>query len=330
MKADLPCAVVRDLLPSYVEGLTEAETTAAVKNHLESCESCRKHYEAMAIGTEIPKTEIKEVDYLKMVRKKNLIKVFVAVILAVVLVLGGVGVKLFVIGSPADSDTIIPHVVLPETGNTLTVQFTSLDSASALVDLKMETTDDTLSITARKVLVSPFHQQEQPANAIIDTTDVSTIKAFGKVIWQDGIVVDFHTNRLLTKKTPYVGNASALNQLISNMDLDSSHTLKLHTEEEPYGATLHFTADIEENRRFMVEGNAYVLLALVDNLSEVYWDDPSGYSDSITAEQANAALPALVDAYNSSHGTDLVALASVKDYGADGYHLQILRNILGI
>ena len=43
MKADLPCAVVRDLLPSYVEGLTEAETTAAVKNHLESCESCRKH-----------------------------------------------------------------------------------------------------------------------------------------------------------------------------------------------------------------------------------------------------------------------------------------------
>lgn len=330
MKIDLPCAIVRDLLPSYVEGLTEAETSAAVKNHLEACEGCRKHYASMSAGEPAPKTETKELDYLKMVRKKNMTKVFVAVILAVVLVLGGVGVKLFVIGFPADSDTIVSDVVLPEKGNTLSVQFITLDSASTLVGLRLKTTDDTVSITARKVLVFPLNRSEQPVSVEIDTANISKIEAFGEVIWQDDLIVDFHTNRLLRNKVSYVGDAPALGQLISNMDLDCSHTLELHTTQEPYGATIHFTAAIEENRRFMVEGNAYVLLALVGNLSEVYWDDPSGYSDSLTLEEVDAALPGLVQAYNSSHGTDLVPLTSVKDYGADGYHLQILRNILGI
>ena len=38
----LDCCVVRDLLPSYLEGLTEEETARAVAAHLESCEACRK------------------------------------------------------------------------------------------------------------------------------------------------------------------------------------------------------------------------------------------------------------------------------------------------
>lgn len=329
MKSDLPCAIVRDLLPSYVEGLTEAETTAAVKNHLEHCESCRKRHEAMASGETISEADTKEVDYLKLVRKKNRTKVFLSVLLAAILILGGVGVKLFMIGSPANSNTVISQVVVSETGNNLSVQFTNLDSALTLVRLKQEKSNGTVSITARKVLVSPFHPPKQ-ARMEINTTDLSKIEAFGKVIWQDGLAIDFHTSRLLEHTVPYVGNASALGQLISNMDLDSPHTLELHTAQEPYGVTIHFTAPIEENRRFLVEGNAYVLLALVGNLSEVYWDDPSGASGSLTLQEADAALPSLVEAYNSSHSTDLAPLVSVKDYGADGYHLQLLRNLLNI
>ena len=33
MKNDLTCGVVRDLLPSYVEGLTAPETNEAVERH---------------------------------------------------------------------------------------------------------------------------------------------------------------------------------------------------------------------------------------------------------------------------------------------------------
>ena len=41
-KKELECCVVRDLLPSYVEGLTSEETNAAVEAHLASCPACAK------------------------------------------------------------------------------------------------------------------------------------------------------------------------------------------------------------------------------------------------------------------------------------------------
>ena len=40
MKNDLSCAVVRDLLPSFVEGLTSEETNRAVESHLSACPDC--------------------------------------------------------------------------------------------------------------------------------------------------------------------------------------------------------------------------------------------------------------------------------------------------
>ena len=39
----LPCYVVRDLLPLYAEKLTEEETTKLVETHLANCPQCRTH-----------------------------------------------------------------------------------------------------------------------------------------------------------------------------------------------------------------------------------------------------------------------------------------------
>ena len=44
MRNDLTCAVARDLLPSYVEGLTAEETGQAVERHLRSCPDCAANY----------------------------------------------------------------------------------------------------------------------------------------------------------------------------------------------------------------------------------------------------------------------------------------------
>ena len=48
MKNDLSCAVVRDLLPAYAEGLTAPETNEAVERHLAHCPECTAHLAAMA------------------------------------------------------------------------------------------------------------------------------------------------------------------------------------------------------------------------------------------------------------------------------------------
>lgn len=43
----LPCAVIRDLLPLHAEGLTEPETDALIKEHLESCAPCAERHAAL-------------------------------------------------------------------------------------------------------------------------------------------------------------------------------------------------------------------------------------------------------------------------------------------
>ena len=41
MKINLPCEIVRDLLPSYIDELTSEMSTKAVDEHLKECEKCQ-------------------------------------------------------------------------------------------------------------------------------------------------------------------------------------------------------------------------------------------------------------------------------------------------
>ena len=63
MKNDLTCGVVRDLLPSFVEGLTFPEADAAVEAHLAQCPECAARRDAMAAPEEWASAEqSREVD----------------------------------------------------------------------------------------------------------------------------------------------------------------------------------------------------------------------------------------------------------------------------
>ena len=70
MKNDLACEVVRDLLPSYVDGLTSKVTAELVQKHMDDCEACRNVHREMT-GGEPPKAEEPEIDYLKKVRSSG-------------------------------------------------------------------------------------------------------------------------------------------------------------------------------------------------------------------------------------------------------------------
>lgn len=79
MKYDLPCEVVRDLMPSYVDELLSPESKSYVDDHLRNCEECRKEYsEALRDRKEDDKANAvelendrKEIDFLKKVKKRS-------------------------------------------------------------------------------------------------------------------------------------------------------------------------------------------------------------------------------------------------------------------
>lgn len=329
MKNKLPCAIVRDLLPSYVDKLTEEETTLAVKEHLEHCPQCLQQYEAMLEEEENRENDIKEIDFLKTVRKKNRKKIVIAMVISIVAVLCVLGTKLFLIGTIADRDSVAFQITPVGNLEAISVSFFNVDSANVLTDIHVDTIDDVIEITGRKVLVSPIHPSEE-LTIPLNLSGIKEVRAFGKTIWKNGVVIEESTQRLFERQTAYVGDAPAVNHLISHMNFDAPHTLEIRSGEEPYGITIHFTETISESRRLLLRNQVCVVLSLVGNLGEVSWDDPSGYADHITLKEAGELVRGKMEACSQKSDTQTVFHENIKDYSVDVYELQVLMNLLEV
>ena len=70
MKSEIPCGIIRDLLPSYIDNLTSEESKSAVKEHLKSCKECRNAYSQMTDGIESNNIVVDEAALLKKSKKK--------------------------------------------------------------------------------------------------------------------------------------------------------------------------------------------------------------------------------------------------------------------
>lgn len=80
----LECCVVRDLLPSYIEGLTEEETSAMVQEHLAQCSGCHQLEEDMRRVIPVEKAPERTLNFLKRVKRTRLM----ASVLVVLVTLG--------------------------------------------------------------------------------------------------------------------------------------------------------------------------------------------------------------------------------------------------
>ena len=66
----IPCEIIQDLLPSYIDELTSDVTNREVEAHMEGCEQCRNVFEQMkAPDIEMADKEEKEIDFLKKTKK---------------------------------------------------------------------------------------------------------------------------------------------------------------------------------------------------------------------------------------------------------------------
>lgn len=345
---ELPCAIVEDLLPAYVEGLTSEETTAAVEAHLASCPACAAKRAAM--GTEEgPSPEeaaetAREVDYLKAVRRRSRRRVAAAILCTVLVLLLGFAAKIFVIGTPLNPGGVA--VDTQEEGGALQVGISSLASGNAFRGWTVENRDGVVSITARSVLVSPLFRDgggtvEVPMEGV---TEIWLGEAGqGRIIWQDDTEISADAWALYQAQTPYVGNNSAVGRVLAAVDTwygppIVDYTISLQTSSEPYGLTIHFdsvTAYVSGAGRSLdkrMYAIAPSLLALIGNLGQVQWTyaapDGTAVTRSVTLEEVDAALPDWIAAYDLDAGADWTAPESVKDYAASPAAVQQLIDLI--
>ena len=346
-KTELPCAVVEDLLPAYLEGLTSAETNAAVEDHLASCPACAAKRAAMGGGDDAAQAEqaetAREVDYLKAVRRKGRRRVWLAVLGTLLVLTAAFAAKIFVIGEPLGPTGVT--VAAQQMDDALRVQISSNASGNAFWGWTVENQDGVVSITGRSVLVSPLFRDgsgtvEVPLEGV---TEIWLGQAGeGRLVWQEGTEISPDAWALYQAQTPYVGDNSAVGRVLAAVDTwygppIVDYTISLQTSSEPYGLTIHFdsvtayipgAADtINERMRIL----APVLLALVGNLEEVRWtytgEDGVAVTHAMALERADAALPNWVEAYNTVRGMDLPALESIKDYAASPAAMQQLLDL---
>lgn len=345
MNDHLSCALVRDLLPVYLEKLTSEETNEALRNHLAACPACTAALEAMRTGPEAEAAERpREVDYLKQVKRRNRNRVLLAVLATAAGLLAALLLKVFVIGTPLQAQTLavmdVETIDVQEDYGRLRLKLASVASANAYHGWNVETVDGIASIYAREVLASPlFHSGDAMVYVPLEgVREVWLGGKSGKLVWQDGTVISQLALELLDGKTPYCGDPSALGRIARLLRIPEhlgEYTVSMQTSRPPYSWTLHFSHSLSEAQQEKMARFAGVMLALVDNLDEVSytWPDPAGGglaggSSVVFRDGAARRLAEWTERHNALHGTDWTAKDRIKEYTETPAEFQHLLDLL--
>lgn len=340
MKNDLTCGVVRDLLPSYVEGLTSPESNTAVERHLSGCPECAQLRTALAGAPEQAAPEdAKEVDYLKKVKRRGWRRVAAAVAVTVLLFTAGVAAKLFVIGTPIQTQGM-SWVISTDVPGQLDIRVYSIWSGTACRQWETEQEPEGIvRVTCRQVLPSPLSNSGD-YRAVLNTEGVNAVYLGDQLIWQGGVEISPQIDRIYQAQTLYVGNASAVGQVLSagRFDWIGDYTIELQTSTQPYRLTLNFSAPHTPGGIRLSETGLYqdmaAVLAIIGNLDEIEcaFRDENGqpWSRVLTVEELNQDLPQIVADYNErfSHGKPCPLYDDVKDYAGSCADLEQLYDAM--
>lgn len=304
MSDKLPCEVIQDLLPLYVDELTQDVTGHLIGEHLKECESCNSKYHNMInkLGKDAANEDstIPEIDYLKKVRQKNRKKIVLSSLLTLAVLLLAAAVKLFIIGSPvAEYSTKIEI-----TEQKAVINGDIRDSIHVYSHYQIK--DDTIIVYG--CLPSFWnHNGSFQVNYDLSRGDISV---GGSMIKSDGQIISAKALALYQAKNPYLGDMSANNRAANALGISSElgrYLNSLQTTKQPYGWTLEFQDEVLSGNQVKfdstMEAYACVLLAMIDNCGEVSWTytcNGRTYIKTFTSEDARVKIGSEIKNYSSS------------------------------
>lgn len=362
----IPCAVIKDLLPSYAEDLTSPETSGLVREHLAECPDCEAVYEAMH-GEIPPETEgdcglaadASEINYLKKVRSTGRKKIIAAVLAVLLLAGGAVFAKVYLYGSPIDdfhmtvsSQCVEESTESEGTGESEDFMIFSCwiegTRGQAFTHYKIRETDEGKEVVLYAAPASIFHKDltmqiwipipVKTINGNIYVEDLQeSITIKGDTYGENGWITK-RAKELFAARNPYIGDISADQKIANLLEVGEklgSYTNKLDTEEKegweyPYSWELIFDEpwkDAEAERRSeKMKNYAYALIALIDNCGEISWTYTTEDGKTHTESVTLADWKAEYPNDNTNPGFRL----ELKDYSKYDYYVQRLLEKLDI
>lgn len=331
----LPCEVVRDLFPSYIDELTNEVTNHLIEEHLEKCEECQKVLSFMKNPEAEPAESVKEkeeIDFLKKARKKNRNKVVIAVAAALTIIMLIFGINNYFVGTAVSSEYVACQVEVK--GNNLSLNGALLNSRFCISDVEFSEENGVVNISFESVHRSPFYESSVEQTYVAEQ-EITEVHLGDRILWAKGVNISAITSAVYQTAHPYVEDMSANGRTAGALNMSATlgnYTNELQTVAEPYG--WHFvlewqvSGDSYDGVIPMVDAMdayAYVLLAMVENLGEVTYQYTWGGFPAwrtITTEQASEFAGEDIKAVGKDiaklqllmEKADLIDTAYVMDY----------------
>ena len=231
----IPCEVIKDLLPMYVEGLTSEETNKYIEKHIDSCEECASALRSMKVF--VPEADHVnsdiEVDFLKKNRKRNRRVLWGSLLAAFCLVLVVFAARTFIVGAKLHGSVACNADVRD---NQVILSGTVIDSIHGISKISFREENGEVFAETYYVIANPLHSGEFRETYIAKDT-VKRVYVDGDLIWADGTQLRPMASKLFMSQHPYCGsqvdNARTATAMNIAMML-GPYTNELITSEEPY------------------------------------------------------------------------------------------------
>lgn len=148
---DIPCNIIQDIMPLYIDSLCSEETSKEVKEHINECNSCKVIYTQMTADVpkqNISKEEIRlEKDPFKRIRIFNIIKILLSVFLTIIIMLCGMW--------SVQEISVLNHFFFPKY-----YAFAQITDSSEFVELSFSKPDDLQYKSDTLLYDSVFYKME--------------------------------------------------------------------------------------------------------------------------------------------------------------------------
>lgn len=275
MKNELTCEVVEDLLPSYVEKLTNDVTNEAVGAHMEKCESCRQKLDRIKMPDwQEEKTEEKEIDYLKRTRRGYHQKTIVGVLITAVVLFFLFLVRTSVLSVPVKDSSLLAYTIKVDE-NEKYVYFCGnlLDSSKGISNVSYNMEDGVLNISFRQTMTPVFYKNARAEHYYYEG-ELTQVRVEDRVVWDHGKDILSDVADIYATKHLYIGAASDNGSSLAALGVQGKfgeYTMELHTTEAPYGMTLfleeNYSEESTEKLEKWMKSYACAMIALTDNMS---------------------------------------------------------------
>ena len=238
----IKCEVIRDLFPSYIDGLTSRESNQLIEEHLGECRECREYLDEMKediAGEAQPVKNKKAIQPFRKLRQKTRRKILLAAVGAVLicgLIFGG-GLLYYGRTWTADSEDV--KMTIETWDGVASIRFSPEKKNSRLYAETGE--DNTITIVEGKL--APFAKAYN-ANAYWSCTFIDEDTVMGL----DGQNMDFSEDQVLTIKykdrTETISLADLAREALENPPAQSDEVKMTWAKEDNGTVTLGFFPEI--------------------------------------------------------------------------------------